>query len=115
MYHFLCRLLYHKWAGRNLIPSGLYIDGTQKMRKNYTYMVECSDHTYYTGWTNDLEKRIRAHNAGRGAKDTRPRRPVRLVHVEVFDTKEQAMRREWEIKQMSRAAKERLLGDTRQL
>lgn len=78
-------------------------------------MVECSDHTYYTGWTNDLEKRIRAHNAGRGAKYTRPRRPVRLVHVEVFDTKEQAMRREWEIKQMSRAAKERLLGDTRQL
>lgn len=110
MYHFLCRLLYHKWARRNtLIPSGLYIDGTQKMSKNYTYMVECSDHTYYTGWTNDLEKRIRAHNAGRGARYTKPRRPVRLVYFEMFDTKEEAMRREWEIKQMSRSAKERLL------
>lgn len=72
-------------------------------------MVECSDHTYYTGWTNDLEKRVRAHNAGRGARYTKPRRPVRLVYFEEFDTKEQAMRREWEIKQMSRAAKERLL------
>lgn len=79
------------------------------MSRNYTYMVECSDHTYYTGWTNDLEKRLRAHNAGRGARYTKPRRPVRLVYFEVFDTKEQAMRREWEIKQMSRAAKERLL------
>lgn len=72
-------------------------------------MVECSDHTYYTGWTNDLEKRIRAHNAGRGAKYTKPRRPVRLVYFEVFATKEEAMRREWEIKQMSRREKERLL------
>lgn len=72
-------------------------------------MVECSDHTYYTGWTNDLEKRIRAHNAGRGAKYTKPRRPVRLVYFEVFGTKEEAMRREWEIKQMSRREKERLL------
>lgn len=79
------------------------------MSKNYTYMVECSDHTYYTGWTNDLEKRIRAHNAGRGAKYTKPRRPVRLVYFEVFGTKEEAMRREWEIKQMSRREKERLL------
>ncbi|HCT90406.1 MAG TPA: hypothetical protein DF613_03335 [Lachnospiraceae bacterium] len=79
------------------------------MSKNYTYMVECSDHTYYTGWTNDLEKRIRAHNAGRGARYTKPRRPVRLVYFEMFDTKEEAMRREWEIKQMSRSAKERLL------
>lgn len=79
------------------------------MSRNYTYMVECSDHTYYTGWTNDLEKRLRAHNAGRGARYTKSRRPVRLVYFEVFDTKEQAMRREWEIKQMSRAAKERLL------
>ena len=72
-------------------------------------MVECSDHTYYTGWTNDLEKKIRAHNAGRGAKYTKPRRPVRLVYFEVFGTKEEAMRREWEIKQMSRREKERLL------
>lgn len=84
------------------------------MSKNYTYMVECSDHTYYTGWTNDLEKRILAHNAGRGAKYTKPRRPVRLVYFEVFDSKEDAMRREWQIKQMSRAEKERLLEDTKE-
>lgn len=83
------------------------------MGKNYTYMVECSDHTYYTGWTNDLDKRIQAHNAGRGAKYTKPRRPVRLVYFEVFATREEAMRREWEIKQMSRAAKEKLLGGTK--
>ena len=81
------------------------------MSKNYTYMVECSDHTYYTGWTNDLERRLKAHNEGRGAKYTKPRRPVRLVYFEVFDTKKEAMRREWEIKQMSRGDKKRLLEE----
>lgn len=81
------------------------------MSKNYTYIVECSDHTFYTGWTNDLERRLKAHNEGRGAKYTKPRRPVRLVYFEVFGTKEEAMRREWEIKQMSRGDKKRLLGE----
>ena len=47
---------------------------------NYTYIVQCSDGTYYTGWTNDLEKRIKSHNAGTGAKYTRPRLPVTLVY-----------------------------------
>ena len=46
---------------------------------NYTYLLECSDGTFYCGWTNDLEKRVKAHNSGRGAKYTKPRRPVRLV------------------------------------
>ena len=69
---------------------------------NYTYILECSDGTYYTGWTNDLEKRVKMHNAGRGAKYTRARRPVILAYYEVFQTKEEAMRREWEIKQLSR-------------
>lgn len=72
---------------------------------NYTYIVRCSDGTLYTGWTNNLEKRIKDHNDGRGAKYTKPRRPVALVYYEEFRTKEEAMRREWEIKRMSRGDK----------
>lgn len=72
---------------------------------NYTYIVECSDGSLYTGWTNDIEKRIRAHNSGQGAKYTKPRRPVTLVYKEEFDTKEEAMSREYAIKRFSRAQK----------
>ena len=72
---------------------------------NYTYLLECSDHSFYCGWTNDLEKRIRAHNEGKGAKYTKSRRPVSLAYHETFQTKEEAMRREWEIKQMTRQQK----------
>ena len=75
------------------------------MNKNFTYIVECSDHTLYTGWTNDLEKRIEAHNTGKGAKYTKTRRPVRLVYFETFATKEEAMSREYHIKRMSRQEK----------
>lgn len=77
---------------------------------NYTYILECSDGTYYTGWTNDLEKRVEMHNAGKGAKYTKPRRPVVLAYYEAFQTKEEAMRREWEIKQLSRKEKEKLVN-----
>lgn len=76
---------------------------------NYTYIVKCSDGSLYTGWTNDLEKRIRAHNEGKGAKYTKSRRPVVLAYYEEFQTKEEAMRREWEIKQMSRNQKMKML------
>ena len=62
---------------------------------NYTYIVRCSDGTYYTGWTNDIEKRMKAHNEGKGAKYTKTRRPVVLMYYESFQTKEEAMRREW--------------------
>ena len=72
---------------------------------NYTYILKCKDETLYTGWTNDIEKRLEAHNAGKGAKYTRSRRPVKLVYLEQFETKEEAMRREYAIKQMSRSAK----------
>lgn len=72
---------------------------------NYTYIVRCKDDTLYCGWTNNLEKRITSHNQGTGAKYTRNRRPVELVYYETFDTKEAAMRREYEIKQMSRNQK----------
>ena len=75
---------------------------------NYTYIVKCCDNTLYTGWTTDLDRRIEAHNSGKGAKYTRSRRPVELVYAERFDTKQEAMRREWEIKQLSREEKLRL-------
>ena len=63
---------------------GQRVPGYRNLRKrerqmNYTYLLECSDGTLYCGWTNDLEKRVNAHNSGRGAKYTKPRRPVRLV------------------------------------
>ncbi len=76
----------------------------------YTYIVECADGTLYTGWTNNLEKRIAAHNAGRGAKYTRSRGPVQLRYYEAFATKEEAQRREWQLKQLSRAQKLVLLA-----
>ena len=80
------------------------------MNKNFTYIVECSDHTLYNGWTNDLEKRIEAHNTGKGAKYTKTRRPVRLVYFETFATKEEAMSREYHIKRMSRQEKIKLIS-----
>lgn len=76
---------------------------------NYTYIVECKDGTLYTGWTNNLEKRLRAHNEGKGAKYTKSRRPVTLVYQESFDTKEEAMRREYAIKRFSRKKKMELI------
>lgn len=72
-------------------------------------MLECADGTYYTGWTNDLEKRLSAHNAGKGGKYTSVRRPVTLVYYEEFETKQEAMSREWHIKQLTRKQKEELV------
>ncbi|MFQ8688876.1 MAG: GIY-YIG nuclease family protein [Blautia sp.] len=72
---------------------------------NYTYIVRCSDGTFYTGWTTDLLKRLNAHNSGKGAKYTRSRTPVSLVYYEAFQTREEAMRREYSIKQLSRKDK----------
>ncbi len=77
---------------------------------NYTYVLECRDGSLYTGWTNNLEKRVRDHNDGRGAKYTKSRRPVRLAYYETYETKNEAMRREYEIKHMSRMEKLRLIG-----
>lgn len=80
-----------------------------KLYQNYTYILRCADGTLYTGWTNHLEKRIQAHNAGQGAKYTRGRIPVELVYFELYKTREEAMKREYEIKQMSRMEKEQLI------
>ncbi len=79
----------------------------------YTYIVECADGSLYTGWTNDVEKRLAAHNAGKGAKYTRPRLPVKLVYIEQHPTKEMAQRREYEIKQLSRREKIALIAGGR--
>ena len=76
---------------------------------NYTYIVKCSDGTFYTGWTNDLTRRMEAHNQGRGAKYTKARRPVTLIYYETFETKEEAMKRESAIKRLSRKEKEELI------
>lgn len=77
--------------------------------ENYTYMVECRDGSLYTGWTNNLERRLKAHNEGKGARYTKSRRPVRLVYWECFDSKVEAMRREYAIKQLSRKKKLELI------
>ena len=73
--------------------------------KAFTYILVCADGTLYTGWTNDLEKRLAAHNAGKGAKYTRSRRPVRLFYYEEFAEKCEAQRRECEIKRLPREKK----------
>ena len=77
--------------------------------ENYTYIVRCADGTLYTGWTNDLKKRIKAHNDGKGAKYTKTRRPVELVYFEHLATKEEAMSREYHIKQLKRSQKQALI------
>jgi len=77
---------------------------------HYVYVVECDDGSYYTGYTTDVERRVAEHNDGTGAKYTRGRRPVELVHVESFDTQSAAMQREYAIKQLRRSLKERLVA-----
>lgn len=72
---------------------------------NYAYILRCSDGTLYSGWTNDLERRLAAHNAGRGAKYTRSRRPVSLLYAESFPTQGEAMRREAAFKRMTHRQK----------
>ena len=76
---------------------------------NYTYMVRCADKSLYTGWTTDLQRRVKTHNSGKGAKYTKPRLPVELVYWEVFDTKEEALKREAAIKKLSKKRKEELV------
>ena len=71
----------------------------------FVYLLECADGTLYTGYTTDLERRLRAHNAGKGAKYTRSRLPVRLVYCERLASKREAMRRECALKQLTRAEK----------
>jgi len=76
---------------------------------HWVYILECDDGSFYTGYTTDVERRVREHDRGDGAKYTRGRTPVELVHRERFESKSAAMSREYEIKQLSRAEKARLV------
>ena len=76
-------------------------------------MVECADGTLYSGFTTNLEKRVAVHNSGKGAKYTRSRLPVKLVYFEVFDSKQEAQRREWQLKQLTRSKKLELIEGTK--
>jgi len=80
---------------------------------NYIYIVKCKDNSLYTGWTNDLEKRIEAHNNKKGAKYTKSRLPVTLEYYETFESKEEAMSREYFIKKLTRRQKEELIRANR--
>lgn len=86
---------------------------SEQKDKNYTYIVECSDGTLYTGWTNDIEKRLKAHNEGKGAKYTRCRKPGKTGLFRGIRYEQQAMSREAKIKQLSRQEKEKLIDSNR--
>ncbi len=82
---------------------------------NYTYILKLKNGNYYCGWTNDIEKRLAAHNAGTASKCTRSQRPVELVWLKESETREEAMSLEWRIKHLSRAEKEQLIAGTLQV
>lgn len=76
------------------------------MNRYFVYIVECADNTLYVGYTTNIERRIRAHNTlTSGARYTKIRRPVKLVYEESFQTKSEALKREYEIKQLRRMQK----------
>ena len=77
---------------------------------NYTYLLRCADGSLYCGWTSDLAERIRTHNAGRGARYTRSRRPVTLAYYEEYATRSEAMKREAAIKKMTKLEKRSWYG-----
>jgi putative endonuclease len=79
---------------------------------HHVYVLECTDGSFYTGYTTDVDRRVAEHDAGKGAKYTRGRTPVSLVHVESFDSRSAAMSREHEVKSLSRGEKERLVGSS---
>ncbi len=81
-----------------------------KIDKHYVYIVECADGTFYTGYTTNVDRRINEHNYGsRAAKYTRSRRPVKLLYTEVYDNVSSALKREYQIKKLSRKQKKALV------
>ncbi|RZO92535.1 MAG: GIY-YIG nuclease family protein [Gammaproteobacteria bacterium] len=76
----------------------------------HVYILECNDSSLYTGITNDLEKRIIAHNSGKGAKYTKARLPVKLIYKESYKTKSDSLKREFEIKKLKRTEKLKLIN-----
>lgn len=87
------------------------VQGDESKEMHYIYLVRCSDDSLYCGWTTDLKRRIDAHNGhiSGGAKYTRGRRPVTLVYAESFHQKQEAQRREYAIKRMTKTKKLRLI------
>lgn len=81
---------------------------------NYVYILKCGDGSFYTGWTNDLEKRFKCHCEGKGAKYTKGRGPLELVYFEEFEDKIDAMKREYAIKKLKRLDKEKLILTNRE-
>jgi putative endonuclease len=75
----------------------------------FCYILECSDGTYYTGWTTDPERRVKQHNKGIGARYTKTRRPVKMVYLEEQPDKISALKRELAIKKMKREQKSKLI------
>ena len=88
---------------KGLVPLCLRLVGDKTM--NYVYLLRCADGSLYCGWTTDLERRLRVHNSGKGAKYTRSRLPVELVYWESFEDRTQALSREWHLKRLSREEK----------
>ncbi len=78
---------------------------------HYVYILECADNTLYAGYTTDLDKRIKVHNKGKGAKYTRARLPVKLVYSEIAENKSDALKREYKIKHLTRKQKEELINN----
>ena len=78
---------------------------------NYTYILRCKDGSLYTGWTTDLENRLKMHNSGLGAKYTKGRGPCELVYFETFDNKNDALKREYAIKKLPKEKKEELIKE----
>lgn len=78
-------------------------------KKHYIYIVECADGTYYTGYTIDVNRRVKEHNQGIGAKYTRGRLPVTLLYYEEYSSRSNAMKREYKIKRLSRDEKIELI------
>ena len=83
----------------------------QESPAHVVYVLRCRDDTFYTGYTTDVERRVREHAAGDGAKYTRGRGPLELVHVEGFPSRSAAMSREYELKQLARGEKERVVAE----
>jgi tRNA 2-thiocytidine biosynthesis protein TtcA len=93
-------------AGKKKSVRGNHADGKEE---SYVYLLRCGDGSFYCGYTNNLEKRFQAHCAGRGAKYTRTHRPLELVYHETFQTKSEALKREYAVKQLTHAQKEKLI------
>ena len=88
---------------------GIRKDFLTMEKQDCVYILECSDGSFYTGWTNNIESRLDAHNNGTGAKYTRGRGPVKLVYIEYLSDKSSALKREAAIKKLSRPQKKSLI------